>query len=544
MPEPYSLAGRAWIPVALSNGQRAFVRPCDISEPYEGQTILRIATGRADCDISLTEFLIGLLAVTMAPPGPIAWKKRYRTPPTRDELSAAFAPLEPALHLDGDGPRFFQDLEPLERDVWQVEELLIDTTAEHFVKPGLTKILSRAGAAIALLTMQTCAPEGGRGHLTSIRGGGPVSTLVVPGSGDGTEISLWQLLWANVPTGYEAAASEYKRVFPWLSPTRRYDEQKSTTPEDVHISQAFFGLPRRIRLIFEDNTAGEICDLTGQRDEIIVKTFAMRPGGTKYVGWGRTHPLSPYKKKKATDPEFYPTHISSSRIGYRGWIGLVVSDAAGLNVPALAVDQFRQRSANLESHEREQSRLLTSAYVMKQNKPLDFGEALMPLIVTGHPESDRCVADFARGFVQAAELIANHLTNCAKRGLYGEKTKADRDSTPLDAVRQSFWGDTEQGFYRELRAAAHQLAEAPDTLIDRADDLRREAGARWLGVLRETGLRIFDAIVTIDDAESERIKDVIEARKSLILALTGHGPIGRAVFAALGLPEANPKGRK
>src|SRR5690606_32631471 len=112
-----------------------------------------------------------------------------------------------------------------------------------------------------------------------------------------------------------------------------------------------------------------------------------------------------------------------------------------------------------------------------------------------------------RGFVTAAEPVANHLTNCVKRGLYGEKAKADRDATPLDAVRQSFWGDTEQGFYRELRAAAHQLAEAPDTLIDRADDLRREAGTRWLGVLRETGLRIFDAMVPIDDAESERIKD-------------------------------------
>src|SRR5258705_13093048 len=130
MPEPYSLAGHAWIPVALSNGQRVFVRPCDIAEPYDGQIILRIATGRADCDISLTEFLIGLLAVTMAPPGPIAWKKRYRKPPTRGELGSAFAPLETALNLDGDGPRFFQDLEPLEGEPNGIDALFIDAPGQ------------------------------------------------------------------------------------------------------------------------------------------------------------------------------------------------------------------------------------------------------------------------------------------------------------------------------------------------------------------------------------------------------------------------------
>jgi hypothetical protein len=179
-------------------------------------------------------------------------------------------------------------------------------------------------------------------------------------------------------------------------------------------------------------------------------------------------------------------------------------------------------------------------------KPLDFAEALMPLIVTGHPKSDECVADLGRGFVQAAELIANHLTNCVKRGLYGEKPKAERDSTPQDAVRQNFWSDTEQGFYGELRAAAHQISDDPDTLIDRVDDLRREAGARWLAVLRAAALHLFDTAVPIDDADSERIKDVIEARKSLIFALTGHGPVGTQVLGALGLPtpETKRKGRK
>ena len=38
---------------------------------FDGQPIVRVATGRPDCDISLTEFLIGLLAGSVGPKGRI-----------------------------------------------------------------------------------------------------------------------------------------------------------------------------------------------------------------------------------------------------------------------------------------------------------------------------------------------------------------------------------------------------------------------------------------------------------------------------------------
>ena len=542
--EPYNLLRERWIPVALDNGQRAFVRPCDISELHEGHTILRIATGRPDCDISLTEFLIGLLAVTMGPEDDRDWLKRYRNPPTRQELEIGFAPASHAMNLDGAGARFFQDLEELDADVWQVEELFIDTTAEHFVKPGTTGRLSRAGSAIALLTLQTSAPEGGRGHLTSVRGGGPVSTIICPGSRENECVKMWQRLWANVPSGYRINDGPLTSVFPWLVPTRRHDQQVKTTPLDVHISQCFFGLPRRIRLIFEEGLSPIVCDLTGEVDKVSLKCFAARPGGTKYAVWGRIHPLSPYRKKKASDPEYSANHISSSRVGYREWIGLVVSDAERLNLPAVSVFQFYRRAADMEKAERDQARLLTSAYVMKQNKPLDFGEALMPLIVTGDPDSDDRVRAFAEGFVKAADLIANQLGNAVKRALFGEKAKTDRDTTVLDAVRQRFWGDTEQAFYAALRHSAELLVTNKEDAGERLDELRQAGAAPWLAVMRNTALAIFDDTAPIDDAESSSIKDVIEGRRMLVLALTGYGPVGAPVFAALSLPAVETKAKK
>ena len=238
MPEPFALVQQAWIPVALADGQRAFVRPCDISQPFNGHSIVRIATGRPDCDISLTEFLIGLLAVTIGPKDRREWVVRYRTPPSSAELEAAFATFAAALHLDGDGPRFFQDLETLEGAPNPVEALFIDApggntikeNADHFLKRGRSSTLSRAGAAIVLATLQTSAPSGGAGHRTSLRGGGPLSTLVLPGTTDNSEPTLWQRLWANVPAGMQATSADPERIFPWttghthLGQGRRHDD--------------------------------------------------------------------------------------------------------------------------------------------------------------------------------------------------------------------------------------------------------------------------------------------------------------------------------
>src|SRR5262245_30356238 len=94
MPEPNSLIRHAWLPVALDDGSRVFIQPRDISSDINGRRIIRLDTGRPDCDVSLTEFFIGLLAVTLDPQDRRGWAKRYQRPPTSDEMDAAFRPLE------------------------------------------------------------------------------------------------------------------------------------------------------------------------------------------------------------------------------------------------------------------------------------------------------------------------------------------------------------------------------------------------------------------------------------------------------------------
>jgi CRISPR system Cascade subunit CasA len=135
-----------------------------------------------------------------------------------------FEPLVHAFNLDGDGPRFLQDQEELDSDAQPIERLLIeapgDSTADKktdaMVHRDRFDSFGRPAAAIALYTLQVWAPSGGAGNRTGMRGGGPLVTLVLPGE----KPTLWQTLWANVPTGGRAPAQdELPRVFPWLTAT-------------------------------------------------------------------------------------------------------------------------------------------------------------------------------------------------------------------------------------------------------------------------------------------------------------------------------------
>ncbi|MFM9938436.1 MAG: type I-E CRISPR-associated protein Cse1/CasA [Hyphomicrobiaceae bacterium] len=554
MTEPFSLARQAWIPVALDDGRRVFVRPCEVSQPFDGRTILRVATGRPDCDISLTEFLIGLLAVAIGPKDRRDWVQRYRNPPTAAELETAFAPFDAALLLDGDGPRFFQDLDPLAGGPSPIEGLLIDApggntikeNADHFVKRGRSAALSRSGAAIVLATLQTSAPAGGAGNRTSLRGGGPLTTIIVPGTQDNREPSLWERLWANVPAGMQATAADIQSVFPWTTATRVSDKSgKTTTPDDVHPAQAFFGMPRRIRLNFEPNGEQHPCDLLGIVDDVVVTGYVTRPWGTNYTAWSQGHPLSPYYRMKETDLEFLPLHLQSSRVGYRQWLGMVMEGQKGLRVPARCLTEFPQRARDLVPRDDavlRRARLLVAGYAMDNMKPLDFAEALLPLILTGSAIADDAIKELARHWVEAADMVANQTVTAVRLALYGEKSKADRDSTVLEAVKARFWADTDDAFYAALRSAADSLEAESDSECHA--DMNRAASAGWLATLRRHALAIFDDAVPIEDAEGHRIEDIITGRKMLGLMLNGQGKGGAGLYQLLDQPSPEAKPRR
>ncbi len=175
-----NLIADPWIPVRRSAGL-AVVRPDQIVDPC----ILGFAWPRPDLNLACHELMIGLTYLA-CPPDPE--EDVSGTPPDHATLKDGLARLAPAFELLGDGPRFLQDFEPLHDEPNPPDMLFIDSAGANTSKKNADLMVKRNRygalplpiAAMALYTLQAFAPSGGSGNRTSMRGGGPMVTLVRP----------------------------------------------------------------------------------------------------------------------------------------------------------------------------------------------------------------------------------------------------------------------------------------------------------------------------------------------------------------------------
>ena len=535
------------------SGQRDTIRPADITSHIEEDPVVAIAWSRPDFDAATREFLIGLLATACGVDARDRWRAWFNDPPAPEALEAAFAPLAPAFALDGNGPRFQQDLDPLGDEQVPISQLLIEAPGgnavkknlDHFVHRGGVTTLSRAGAAIALHCLQTFAPAGGAGHRTSLRGGGPLTTLLAPGTDqNGAPVPLWRTLWLNVmPAGGEdgdpAPRLDLPRIFPWLAPTRVSGDGVTTTPQDVDELQQYWGMPRRIRLDFEPNVDRRACDLTDIIDDVIVCTYRTRPHGASYAAW--KHQLSPHYRQKTTT-EWLPLHGQPGRVGYRHWVGLVVSDSGQLREPAKTVVFARKRldHRSVPQSMRFGARMLATGYDMDNMKARDLIEGEMPLHLV-REELFEGYSHTVEAMVAGARDAAFILRVSARQALFGDN--APSDGGKIADARDRFWDRTEPAFGAILGPLAEEL-ENSDSASERA--VRQDAREQWLRTLKEIAQDLFDDLVPQTDFDIFDIKTLerrIEARRALRSALRGYGKLGHALFNSLQLPPPEPPKR-
>lgn len=518
----FSLLEDSWLPARRANGQVDRIRPMEITAGLGDNPVVAIEWPRPDFRLATLEFLIGLLATACPPRNAGAWVDFWQEPPSPEDLTAAFAPFAAAFSLDGDGPRFMQDYENLPGEPDLPETLLIEApgaatrrnNATLLVKPDRVHRLSRAAAAMASFTLQTYAPAGGRGNLTSLRGGGPLTTLVLPGAErPGWPVPLWHILWANVPQGRVPQSADLPRIFPWLTPTRGADRFPATTSAEAHPLQAFWGMPRRIRLDFAANPDALACDLTGEVDTQMVIGWRQRPNGVKYVAWN--HPLSPsYSDGKG---EWLPMHPQPGGIGYRHWLALTLGDGASRK-PAPCISTWFERASDVPPPVLEGTRLLAAGYDMDNMKARAFIESEMPL--PGNVVNATALARLARGLSMAAEEVARALRYAIREACYPKDTALD--AAPLATPYEAFWAGTQDAFFARLGTAGATLeTAAPD----------------WHRRLRKIALTLFDQAAPLDPAAvSFDPARIVKARNNLFLTLSGYGAVGIKIFIALELP--------
>lgn len=539
----FDLRREPWIPWRRARGgDPDWGPPAKLLDGVGGDDpVVGIAAPRPDLEGALQEFLIGLLSAALQPADDAEWKLLAEDPPTPEELQAALDRLPPAFDLEGDGPRFFQDLSAADlasAPLTPIEEIFIDTptlSRSLFVKRGRIACLGRPAAAMALLTLQTYAPAGGRGHRTSLRGGGPLTTLVDPrvdarGGSLAHEQPLWLKLWANVETRRQLSArslsgvtSAIEAAFPWLAPTRTSDTKAGGRPVSAamaHPLEAYFGLPRRIRLEF--GGAGR-CDLTGREDERTVTGFRMRNYGVQYADW--QHPLTPHYRQKPTEP-WLPVHGQPGGIGWRDWVGLTLrGPATALRQPAAAVTAFDQRGP---ARNRGTARLHVFGYDMDNMKARGWTEASLPLFVVDSDERRALLRDTAMQCSEATSIAAGALLTAVKAALFADPKEAPGD---VGHVRPELWDATEAAFYATMAALADP-ALSEDEAGEEADRRR----VAFQPFLRDRALEIFERWAPIAVMEPLSLRRRVAARQDLLSALDGYSKLGEQLFTQLGIP--------
>jgi len=478
-----------WIPVRRGN-ELCTLRPDQIADPE----VTGFAWPRPDLNLACHELLIGLAYLACPPED----EDDRATPPDAETFRAGLAPLAPAFELLGDGPRFLQDHDTLEGEPNSPDMLFIDSAgvatwkknADLMVRRNRYPSLDLPLAAMALYTLQAFAPSGGAGNRTSMRGGGPMVTLVRP-RGQG----LWSTIWANVPYGQPCGESGLKAL-PWMRPTETSEKGQVVTPPDDENGpspEMFFGQPRRLRLVAEgDQVTGVI----------------QRPYGTNYAQW--VHDLSPYYAD--AKGQILPLHPKPGPFGYRNWRGVILQE------------DKRRRPANLErflsAYTGQKLDLIVAGWAMDNMKPQDFLWSEQPVFPLGPKATIH-----ASAMIEAAEQSGYALAASTKDGM-GE---SEIGSGAAQRARLAFFTRTEAGFLARVAALADGAAPDPDG---------------WRKHMRAVALALFDAEVLpgLSQLQETRRKTAVNARKSLLGTFGGYGPLGRKIYAALNL-KAPPKSK-
>lgn len=493
---PLNLITDRWIPAVLRNGSVRAIAPYEVAD----DAVMALAWPRPDFKVACMELLVGLVYLVDPPEDDEDWEARERPDPER--LRARLQSVADAFNLLGDGPLFMQALEPLEGASSAPDMLFIDSAGEATEKNNADLMVHRdryaaldaATAAIALYTFQDFAPSGGAGNRTSMRGGGPLVTLVDPRvDGD----ALWPLIWANVPCGKPSSA----RALPWMHNTVTSKAgEKVWPPADRDLAvEVFFGMPRRLRLV-----AGEDDRVTG---------VIQRPHGTNYAGW--VHPLSPYYRMNAGS-ELLPLHPKPGLFGYRHWLGVSAADPAGedkgLRTRAAMVRSWRQRALG------RPAKVSVAGWAMSNMKPLNFTWSVAPLVQ----------------LPQEAELMLSGLVEAANAwglALRHNLASVQGEGESREAVREAFFQNTQHAFEDSL--AALQTGTPPSVVAE-----------QWVKETRTAAMALFDehAVPALADRAPEEQRAIIQARRYLLASFGGHGTYGKEAFAALQM-QPNPRVR-
>lgn len=499
-----NLINDQWIPVIRENGQKDIIAPWQIAET--DNPVIEINAPRFDFQGALYQFLIGLIQTTYAPEDTEEWIEIWDDGIELHKLETAFESVADVFELYRDeGVVFMQDLELNDGEEKPISSLLIEAPGcktikdnlDHFVKRNTVSKMCSSCVASALFTMQLNAPSGGSGHRVGLRGGGPLTTLIL--SENNKEL-LWRKIWLNIldKENIEAEFVINKNVFPWKGKTVISDKAGTEIlPNKENCLQAYWGMPRRFRLKTpKDDSRCDLCDSKG----IAYFSYLTKNKGFNYGDFW-LHPLTPYQ----FDPKKIKPPLSKKGqkggLGYKDWLSLTLQNSSNgdksAKIVALTYDERIREISKTNS-----LRLWCFGYDMDNMKARCWYEQMTPLLNLSRPQQVNFVH-----WVGELILSADDVRKLLKKQI--KEAWCDRPGDlkgDLSIIDKSFWQATENKFYDLL----NQLNQLPETT-----QFPSSIYKQWLSTLYKAMMQLFERWTLDSPPEDLDLKRIVLAKQKL-----------------------------
>ena len=484
-----SILDEKWIPVIYFDGCISKIKPSQLVD----EAISDLAYFRPDFRGAAYQFLIGLLQTTFSPGDNDEWLSYWYGGISQSQLDEAFKQAKPAMQFGKKKPAFMQDFTPLNGNKVPISGLLVEAPGEntlkkntdHFIKRDFVKAICPHCAVMALFSLQTNAPSGGQGHRVSLRGGGPITTLMMPELN--TLTPLWKKLWLNViPIDDDKKIQNYdETVFPWLNKTITSEPPKnlSVFPEQANCCQAFWGMPRRIELDFDNMTQGS-CDLCGENSSKLISHYKTKNYGIQYQNW--RHPLSPYRYDSRTGTSIAIKGQPEGLI-YRDWLGMVKTNNEIQSAQVVAIHYYRTLKS-LENYH-----LWCFGYDFDNMKARSWYERTFPIypLLTDADSDIKELIELAIEFSKNALLL-----------LRNALISINKQSSSVDIA---YWKETEIPFYQLLKQLTKDKPNSRIHLL-----------LKWMNILLKYITQVYDKAAFSDPDQQIISPQKINAREKLL----------------------------
>lgn len=507
-----------WLPVKRQSGLIEEISPIELTGNYEHDPVVDMVVPRSDFRNCLYQLLIGVMQVIVNPTKEQQWIDLWDNPLTTAELKDKFNKYEECFVIDSLGCAFMQDYKLEDYKEESLKNLFIELPAnDHFHKDEPQKI-DIYWAAVALYTLQTLAPSGGRGHKTGLRGGGPLTSILLPENESHKSTTLWQKLWINVITQKhihlvkgDKHRKEFGDIFPWMKPTKISSSNNSKLePVECHPYHAYFGMPRRIRLKFSNENG--ICDISGKKSIKLVTGYNTFHSGNDYSeSW--IHPLNTYNK---IGDSILSIKGQPGGLTYRNWMGFTEQTDSNILATNIFVSKNSEERRDFLKDNGIKTTLWTAGYDMNNMKARCWYESIMP-VYSLTEDKDKILKSQVGGFLETSEKLISTLRSAVKAAWFDRPGDKKGDMSFLDT---SFWQNTEYDFYMLLE----KLVKSGF-----GSDILNDTDTEWKNIICDQVTKLFDTWALSEQENGLNMKRVLKGRAILFKEINSLNKIKKEV---------------